>query len=212
MRSLALIAKGAVVSLTFACASLLLAQAPPPPPQSPSNNSSVSGAISQLNYGAEMEVTSFLLNGNTLVTFPPHVGSALNSILKAGENVEVSGYGSPTQSGMQRIELQTISVGGKTLSVPQPGQFTSYSSSGKVIQLNYNREGEVDGFLLNSGVFAKTPPPFSTTLSSMVSVGSQVSVTGYSHQTISGQTVLDVQSINGQTIAYAPPPPPQRPR
>jgi hypothetical protein len=113
---------------------------------------------------------------------------------------------------MQRIELQTISVGGKTLTVPQPGQFTSYSSSGKVIQLNYNREGEVDGFLLNNGVFAKTPPPFSTTLTSMVSVGSQVSVTGYSHQTMSGRTVLDVQSINGQTIAYAPPPPPQPPR
>ena len=162
MKSLALIAKSGVVSLTLACASLLLAQAPPPPPQSPSNNGSVSGTISQLNYGAEMEVTSFLLNGNTLVTFPPHVGSALNSILKAGENVEVSGYSSATQSGMQRIELQTISVGGKTLSVPQPGQFTSYSSSGKVIQLNYNREGEVDGFLLNNGVFAKTPPPFST--------------------------------------------------
>jgi hypothetical protein len=211
MRSLVLIAKSGIASLTFACASLLLAQASPPPP-SPNNNGSVSGTISQLNYGAEMEVTSFLLNGNTLVTFPPHVGLALNSALKTGENVEVSGYSSPTPSGMQRVELQTISIGGKTLSVPQPGQFTSYSTSGKVIQLNYNREGDVDGFLLDNGVFAKTPPPSSAALSSMVSVGSQVSLTGYSHQTISGRTVVDTQSINGQAIAYAQPRPPQPPR
>jgi hypothetical protein len=213
MSSLALIAKGGIVSLVFACASFLLAQGPPPPAPPMSNNyTSVSGSISQLNYGPEMEVTSFLLNGNTLVTFPPHVGWTLNSTLKAGENVQVNGYGGATANGMQRIELQTISVGGRTLSVPQPGQFTSYNTSGKVTQLNYNREGDVDGFLLDSGVFAKTPPPFSTGLSSMVSVGSQVSVTGFSHQTISGRTVVDVQSINGQAIADASPGPPRPPR
>jgi hypothetical protein len=131
VKSLGLIAKSGIASFTFVCVSLLLAQTASPPP-SPSNNDSVSGTISQLNYGAEMEVTSFLLNGNTLVTFPPHVGWALNPALKAGENVEVNGYSNPTPSGMQHIELQTISIGGKTLSVPQPGQFTSYSTSGKV--------------------------------------------------------------------------------
>jgi hypothetical protein len=213
MSSLALIAKIGIVSLTFACASILLAQGPPPPTPPTSNSyASVSGTISQLNYGPEMEVTSFLLNGNTLVTFPPHVGWALSSTLKAGESVQVGGYGSATATGMQRIELQTVSVGGRTLTVPQPGQFTSYNTSGKVTQLNYNREGEVDGFLLDGSVFANTPPPFSANLSSMVSVGSQVSVTGYSHQTMNGRTVVDVQSINGQTIAYAPAGPPRPPR
>ncbi len=159
-----------------------------------------------------MEATSFLLNGNTLVTFPPHVGWALGSALRAGESVQVSGYGSATATGMQRIELQTISVDGKTLTAPQPEQFTSYNSSGKVTQLNYNREGEVDGFLLDNGAFLKTPPLLRASLSSMVSVGNQVSVTGYSHETMNGRTVVDVQSINGQTIAYAPPGPPRPPR
>ena len=211
MKSVASITKFSTVILTLACASILLAQGPPPPPTS-NNYASVSGTISQLNYGPEMEVTSFLLNGNTLVTFPPHVGWSLSSTLKAGESVQVSGYGSATATGMQRIELQTVNVGGRTLTAPQPGQFTSYNTSGKVTQLNYNREGELDGFLLDSGVFAKTPPPFSANLSSMVSVGSQVSVTGYSHQTMNGRTVVDVQSINGQAIAYASPGPPPRPR
>jgi len=195
-------------------ASLLSAQVgpPAPPPANFGSSSSVSGAISQLNYGPEMEVTSFLVNGNTLVTFPPHVGAALSSTLSPDESVEVTGYASSTASGMQRIELVTLNAGGKTLSVPQPGQFTSYTGSGKVIQLNYNREGDVDGFLLDNGVFAKTPPPATASLASTVAVGSQVSISGYSHQTMNGRTVVDAQSINGQTIAYAPPGPQRRPR
>jgi len=195
-------------------ASILSAQAAPPAPPAANSGgySSVSGAISQLNYGPEMEVTSFLVNKNTLVTFPPHVGAVLAPVLNSGENVQVTGYGNPTATGMQRIELVTINADGKTLSVPQPGQFTSYNGAARVTQLNYNREGDVDGFLLDNGVFAKTPPPFSATLTSTVSVGSQVSVTGYSHQAMNGRTVVDVQSINGQAIAYAPPGPPPPPR
>lgn len=159
---------------------VLFAQAPPPPPpQQPGvlgSSASVSGRISQLNYGPEMEVTSFLVNGNTLVTFPPHVGLTAESVLKTGENVQVTGYGSTTPTGMQRIELVSLSAEGRTLSVPQPGLFTSYSGSGTVKQLNYNREGDVDGFLLSNNVFAKTPPPFSATLTSIVSVLSLIHI------------------------------------
>src|SRR5262245_9754513 len=72
-----------VVVFTLAGASALFGQAPPQgPPPNPGAYASVSGTISQLNYGPEMEVTSFLVNGNTLVTFPPHVALALSSTLK----------------------------------------------------------------------------------------------------------------------------------
>jgi hypothetical protein len=202
-----------IVALTLAGASALFSQAPPQgSAPSPGAYASASGTISQLNYGPEMEVTSFLVNGTTLVTFPPHVAWALSSTLKPGENVQVTGYGGTTLTGMQRIELQTLSSAGRTFTVPQPGQFTPYSGSGKVTQLNYNREGEVDGFLLDNGVFAKTPPPSSATLASMVSVGQEVSLAGYSHRAMNGRTVVDVQSINGRTIAYGPPGPPPPPR
>jgi hypothetical protein len=214
MKLFAFVVRRWVLALTLSAAPLLFAQGPPPPPGSPlgaGGSASVSGTISQLNYGPEMEVTSFLVNRNTLVTFPPHVAWALGSTLRPGENVQVTGYGSATVTGLQRIELQTLNAGGKTFSIPQPGQFTSYTGSGRVIQLNYNREGDVDGFLLDTGVFAKTPPPFSATLASTAAVGSQVSLTGYAHQAMNGRTVVDVQSINGQAIAYAPPgPPPPR--
>jgi hypothetical protein len=199
--------------LALACASALLAQAPPPgPPLNPGAYTSVSGTISQLNYGPEMEVTSFLVNGNTLVTFPPHITLALGSTLKTGESVQVTGLASPTRTGMQRIDMQTLNAAGKTFALPQPGQFTAYDGSGKVTQLNYNREGDVDGFLLDNGVFARIPPPASASLGSAVAVGQQLSVAGYSHQALNGRTIVDVQSINGQALAYGPPGPPPPPR
>jgi len=212
-RSFASIIRCWVAAVTLGSPSALFAQGPPPgPPPDPGAYASASGTISQLNYGPEMEVTSFLVNGNTLVTFPPHVAWALNSTLKPGENVQVTGYGGATRTGMQRIEMQTLNAGGRAFTVPRPGQFTPYNGSGKVTQLNYNREGEVDGFLLDNGVFAKTPPPCGATLASIASVGQQVSVSGYSHQAMNGRTIVDVQSINGQTIAYGPPGPPPPPR
>lgn len=200
MKYLSLRSAAKYVYLTLLFSAPLFAQVAPPPqrPADGGSYASVSGAISQLNYGPEMEITSFLVNRNTLVTFPPHVGWTVSSALKVGENVEVTGYGSVTASGLSRIDLVSISAGGRTFSVPQPGQFTSYTGSGTVTQLNYNREGDMDGFLLSNRVFVKTPPPFGTTLTSLVAVGSQVSVSGYSHQAPVG-----VKITNGQDIRPA---------
>jgi hypothetical protein len=170
---------------------------------------SVSGVISQLNYGREMEVIGFVVEGRTLVTFPPHLGAALSPLLQAGERVEVAGYGRRTASGMPRIELATLAVAGRSFSMPRPWQFTSYEGSGKVTQFNYNKEGEVDGFLLEDGTFCKTPPHVSQTLMTILSLGMEVLVAGFAHETITGKSVVDVQSINGRQLGHAPP---RRPR
>jgi hypothetical protein len=213
MTSLDSVTRCGIATLVLAYASALLAQAPPPgPPLNAGSYASVSGTISQLNYGPEMEVASFLVNGNTLVTFPPHVALALVSTLRPGESVQVTGLASATRTGMQRIDMQTLNAAGKIFALPQPGQFTPCDGSGKVTQLNYNREGDVDGFLLDNGVFARIPAPASASLSSAVAVGQQLSVAGYSHQALNGRTIVDVQSINGQALAYGPPGPPPPPR
>jgi hypothetical protein len=192
---------------------LAYTQTRPPGPQPIGAYATITGAISQLNYGPELEVRGFVLNNNTIVTFPPHAGVTLSPVVKSGDNVTVSGYQSNTYSGLQRLDLTSLTdaTSGKTFTIPQPGQFTSYGGEGRVTQLNYNDQGEVDGFFLDNGVFAKAPP-FSAALRSMVSVGSSATIEGYAHQTVSGRTIVDVQSLNGQAINYgprgAPPPPP----
>lgn len=183
---------------------LLVAQAPPPTYTSPT---SLSGSISQLNYGPDLQANGFILNNNTIVTLPPEAGGFLAAYLKPGGAVQLQGYLSTTATGLQRLDLIsfTDTASGRTFTIPQPGQFTAYSGTGTVTQFNFNREGEVDGFFLNNGVFAKTPPPYGATLRSTVSLGSTVSIAGNAHQVLTGQTVVDVQTLNGQTIAPAAP-------
>ena len=102
---------------------------------------------------------------------------------------------------------------------PQPGPAAPYSGSGRIQQLNYDREGAVNGFLLDNGTFAMLPP-FSANNPSSIRPGVPISFTGYARISISGRTIVDLQTItlNGQTISiaaprpgpvgYPPPPPP----
>jgi hypothetical protein len=95
----------------------------------------------------------------------------------------------------------------------RPGAAAPYSGSGRIRQLNYGPDGAVNGFLLGNGTLAMLPP-FTATNSSPVRVGASVRYSGYARNTMSGRTVVDVQtlSINGQTLnmtdAGAPPPSP----
>lgn len=191
---------------------LLSAQIAPPATPTPA---SVSGSITQLNYGPEMEADSFILNNNTIVNLPPHVACKLGAALSKGAAVQLQGYSSTTASGMQALEATSVSVGGKTYTLPQPGQFTAYSGSAKIAQFNYDRQGNVDGFLLDNGVFAKIPPNSLASVGTTPALGATVAITGDAHQTIGGQTVVHAQTINGQTIAppapAGPPTPPAGP-
>ena len=93
------------------------------------------------------------------------------------------------------------------------GPATTFRSSVK--QLNYGPEGEVTGLLLSNGTQVNFPPEMGTQIASIAKEKSQVSVVGYSRQSISGRNVVDATSITagGQTITapavqQVPPPPP----
>jgi hypothetical protein len=80
------------------------------------------------------------------------------------------------------------------------GPATTFRSSVK--QFNYGPEGEVTGLLLSNGTLVNFPPEMGTQLASLAKEKSQVSVVGYSRQSISGRNVVDALSIStgGQTI------------
>jgi hypothetical protein len=93
------------------------------------------------------------------------------------------------------------------------GPATTFRSTVK--QFNYGPEGEVTGFLLSNGTLVNIPPEMGSQLASVTKEKSQVSVVGYSRQSISGRNVVDATSITagGQTITalagqQGPPPPP----
>ncbi len=167
----------------------------------PGRYSAVSGPVSQFNFGPDMEITSFFLGANILVTFPSHAQRALSSALKLGDTVQVSGYSSPTAAGLQRIDLLCLVARGKRFLLPKPDQDVPYKASGAVSQWNYNRDGEIDGFLFGKGILARTPPNAAASLRQDVAVGENVTVVGLARQTLEGEVVINVQSINGHPIS-----------
>ncbi|HZQ50668.1 MAG TPA: hypothetical protein VFB14_00635 [Bryobacteraceae bacterium] len=87
------------------------------------------------------------------------------------------------------------------------------SGRGVVRQLNYDRGGAVNGFVLDNGTLVFVPP-FDSGNPSAIRPGARVQYSGNARQTPAGRTVVDVQSItvNGQTLTLAAaPPPPARP-
>jgi hypothetical protein len=198
------------------------AQPPPPPPPVQGSgfaaSGSLSGSITQFNYGQDGRVEGFVLAPNTLVLLPPEWAQQFESLAKRGDSVKVTGVASLLASGMQVMDAQAVTVGGRTLSFVEPGQPVPYTGSGSIRQLNYGRGGEVNGFVLANGIIATTPP-FGASDLSAIKPGVNISISGFAHTTPTGTTVVNVQSvtINGQTLALAgagpesPPPPPPGP-
>jgi hypothetical protein len=164
--------------------------------------STISGTISQFNYGPEGRPEGFVVAPNTLVFLPPDWAMQMEMIAKRGDPVRVTGWATLLASGMQLLDAQSVSVGGRTLSLQQPTQPSPYAGSGMVRQLNYDREGGVNGFVLDNGMIARTPP-FGVSDFSVIKPGTQIAVSGFTQTTAAGKTVVDVQSItvNGQTIS-----------
>ena len=190
-------------------ASALLGQ--PPAPASPTlaaAASSVSGSISQFNYGPDGRVQGFVVAPNTLISLPPDWAMQVELLAKLGDPVRATGYAAPPASGLQIMQAQTLSVAGRTLNIAEPSLPAPYAGTGVIRSLNYGPQGEVNGFVLQSGLIALTPP-MGTGDVSVVKPGASISVSGFARTTPTGRTVVEVQSItaNGQTIAMNPLPP-----
>jgi hypothetical protein len=189
-----------------ACASALLGQPPAPPPLPAA--SSVSGSISQFDYGPDGRVQSFVVAPNTLISLPPDWAMQVELLAKLGDPVRATGFVAPATSGLQIMQTQTLSVAGRTLNVAEPSLPAPYAGTGVIRYLNYGPQGEVNGFVLQSGIIALTPP-MGTGDVSVVKPGANISVSGFARTTPAGRTLVDVQTItaNGQTIAMNPVPP-----
>lgn len=204
-----------------ALATICTAQAPHAkrlaPPLGAGGPTTVSGIIKQFNYDRDAEVEGFLLNNNALVHLPPRTAAHIASAVHTGDSVQITGLAQTSPAGVQTIEAQNVhdKTSGKTFEVPQPDAPAPYSGSGRIQQLNYGPGGVVDGFLFENGTLARMAP-FAASNPSSVRPGATVAYSGFARNTVSGRTVVDVQSltINGQTliVAMAPPNRPAAPR
>jgi hypothetical protein len=192
-----------LVAATFSFAG---AQAPPPPlpgqplPPSPpppgrplpgqppapglQDISNFKGTVVKMQVNDDYVYDGFYLlqNGDSqLVKFPPHLGRQLTAAVKPGTAVEVQGVAATSPAGTREIRFVSLQAGNTRITdtataPPQPPAEKTTSGSGTITGVRTDREGRINGWVLNGKVLLHVPPHVAAHLS--LPAGSAVSYTG----------------------------------
>jgi hypothetical protein len=145
----------------------------------------VTGTIAQLNYGNGGQVQGFLVGTDTLLSFPRGVCGGLGTLGAVGNSVTYSGTEVTSSSGFNSVIVSSFTNNTTKATYTAPTKGTSPTvygpTSGTLKQLNYSPDGAIDGFLFSAGgstIFVSIGYTSSTTLTSLLTVGATVSVTG----------------------------------
>jgi hypothetical protein len=170
------------------------------------NHGNVTGAIKQLNYGIGGEVQGFLIGTNVLLSFPSNICGGVATLGAVGNSVNYSGTAVTASSGFESVRVTsfTNNVTKATYTAPTTGSTTYGPTSGTVKQLNYADDGSIDGFLFTasgSTLFVSIGYTSSTTLTSLLTVGATVSVTGTTSPSMSAcSSTGTLESVNASSL------------
>jgi len=97
------------------------------------------------------------------------------------------------------------------ISKPQPKPRTEHVEkiSGVVKYLNYTREGEVNGAVLDSGDVVHLTPHGAEMVK--LAVGQKLAVQGEAVTMAGGHKAVDAINVNGKEVHHGPPPAPKEP-
>ena len=146
---------------------------------------SVTGTIGQLDYDSNGDVQGFLIGTNTLLTFPTNICGGVGTLGAVGNSVTYSGQEATATSGFNTVAVTSFTNNTTKATYTAPTSSSTPATygptSGTIKALNYAPGGDIDGFLFSAGgasIFVSTGERASTTLTSLLTVGAAVSVTG----------------------------------
>ncbi len=175
--------------------------APPPgtpapmPSQQPLQTvSTFKGTVAKLATNDDYVYDGFymLSNGDSLlVKFPPHLGAQITSVAKAGTTVSLTGVMNTAPRGEKEVRMLTLTAGGTTLAdttarTAQPPADTYVSGNGTVTALQTNREGTVNGVVVDGKTILRIPPHIANQLTALKANGT-VAYTGMKKPVTSGE-------------------------
>lgn len=141
------------------------------------------------------------------VKFPPHLGTQLTTAVKKGSNITINGTAEVNPWGEKEIRMVSITANGQTIydtppATPlSPPVETLMTGSGKITALQKNREGMVNGYILDNKTIIRVPPHIAMQLSQIAVAGSDVSFTGMKKTTQNGEaTTGNYTIVHAQTI------------
>jgi len=172
----------------------------------------VTGTITQLNYGPNGAVDGFLVGTTTLLEFGHNLCGGISSLGAVGNAVTYSGNEVAATSGFETVQVTSFTNNTTNATYTAPSSTSTAAAygptSGTVKQLNYGPGGAIDGFLFTAGgassaIFVSTGPQASSTLTSLLTAGATVSVTGNAPPSASACTsngALEVVNATSLTI------------
>ncbi|GAB4041102.1 hypothetical protein GCM10028809_67410 [Spirosoma gilvum] len=176
----------------------------------------VSGTVGQWITNDDSVLDGFTIgtgSAATTVKFPSHLGKQIQQAVKPGTSVSVTGYSDTTPKGETIFLLNSLTAGKTTVThtpptrpttPPQPPALTT--ATGKIADYRLDREGRVNGLVLDDKTIVTIPPHVAYQLTNLAKKGNTVTVQGYPKSLHDGQVQLEklnilrasVLTINGQ--------------
>ena len=183
--------------------------APPRPPAGPEADAprqqmqmQVEGRIARFVINPEGSVDGLVLDNDTLVRFPPHMGAQVVGSFKVGAPIKVMGMRS---AGSDLRAAQLSSPDGGVRLVDQPpapdgdrpppppairgASLVKLSASGEVARMTTAPRGEPDGVMLRDGTVIKLTPPGAQQFTDLLKPGSKIEAQGYGSQNQYGKAL-----------------------
>jgi hypothetical protein len=147
-----------------------------------------------------------------LVKFPAHLGSQITSLVKVGSTVTVNGTLDTPPAGNKEIRMVSLVSKGQTLydsppaapATPPTENFVN--GNGKVVGTQMDREGRMNGLVLDNKTILRIPPGTAGQLAGLTKDGVQVGYSGMQKTPREGEVASNDRkivhcntiSINGQ--------------
>lgn len=165
-----------------------VARLPPAPGAGAPAN--VSGVVRRFLINPEGDVDGMLLADNTLVRFPPQVGTQVAGSMSAGDSVSLSGFAQPGDA-LQATRIVDTRNGRSIADQPPPADtpplprplagigLVKLHAVGRVLRVTSAPRGEPDGVLLADGTVIKLTPPAAMQFPNLLKPGVTVAAQGY---------------------------------
>jgi hypothetical protein len=151
----------------------------------------------------------YLQTGNEkyLVKFPPHLGTQLTTAVKTGSTVSVNGAAAFPPQGEKEIRFVSITADGKTYYNTPPAEVLTFGS-GKIYDLQKNKQGDVKGYILDDRTILRLPPHVAKQLNQVAVVGAGISYSGVKkiletgEVSVASYTIIHCQTVTINGIQY----------
>jgi hypothetical protein len=172
----------------------------PPPPLVANPNSmqgNIAGVVKRYLINPEGGVDGMLLTDNTLVMFPPHLGTQVTATVAPGARVRIVGDTMPggTVRAQQIINDKTdqaIADQPPPLRLPRDLRGTGLVKlevSGSILRVTTAPRGEPDGVLLADGTVVKLTPSVASQFGSLLQPGTVIAAQGYGTRNRYGESL-----------------------